>query len=269
MKRSVYLLPNLLTTFSLFLGFFSIVQALHHEFTTAGWAIIVASIFDSLDGRVARLTGSDSSFGVQYDSLSDLVSFGLAPAVLIYSWSLASFPRLGWVVCFLYLACGCLRLARYNVQAHTIERKYFQGLPIPMAAGAVVCTILFYQATYGLGFPLRDWWLASLMVMLAVLMVSTVRYRSFKQLRLSARGSFIALVGIIGFLTLIALEPERVLFTAVMTYLVSGPIEAVILYVWRTSSRDRRARRRAERVAHDVLREKIRILPNHVVGDEQ
>lgn len=266
MKRGVYLLPNLLTTFGLFLGFFAIIKALHHDFTTAAWAIFIAGIFDNLDGRIARMTGGDSKFGVQYDSLSDLVAFGLAPAVLIYSWSLASFPRLGWVVCFLYLACGCLRLARYNVQVNTVERNYFQGIPIPMAAGPIICTILFYQAEFGAVFPVRNWWLAGLMVLLAGLMISTIRYRSLKQLKLTARWSFFTLVGVVGFLTLVALEPERVLFGTALVYMASGPVEALIELVWGRSARAERAQRRAERRA----RAKLRILPRHgAMGDGQ
>ncbi len=270
MKRGIVLLPNLLTTFSLFLGFFAIVKALHHDFVTAAWAIFIAGIFDNLDGRLARMTGGDSKFGTQYDSLADLVSFGLAPAVLIYGWSLASFPRLGWVVCFLYLACGCLRLARFNVQVNTVERNYFQGLPIPMAAGPVILTILFYQAEYGPVFPLRNWWLAGMMVLLALLMVSTVRYRSLKQLRLSSRWSFVTLVAVVGFFTLVALQPERVLFVTSLVYLASGPIETGLRWALGKTARDQRAERRAERVARDVLRKKIRILPGHQsTGSEQ
>lgn len=265
MKRGIYLLPNLLTTFGLFLGFFAIVKALHHEFVTAAWAIIVAGVFDNLDGRVARITGGDSKFGLQYDSLSDLVAFGLAPAVLIYGWSLASFPRLGWVVCFLYLACGCLRLARYNVQVHTVERTFFQGLPIPMAAGPIVCSILFYHVTYGPVFPVRNWWLAGLMVALAGLMISTVRYRSLRQLRLTSRWSFFTLVSVVGFLTLIALEPERVMCGAAFLYMASGPVEGVLVRWWGAPARDRRATRRAE---HQRVRADLRLVSDdHAIGE--
>src|SRR5471030_2470512 len=141
-KMPVYILPNLLTTGNMFFGFYSMIQSLSGNFTMAAYAIIWAAVFDTLDGRVARLTRSTSKFGMEYDSLSDLVSFGVAPAILLYQWALKPFDRLGWLACFLFLACGALRLARFNVQVASIEKKYFQGLPIPMAAGIVATSVM-------------------------------------------------------------------------------------------------------------------------------
>src|SRR4051794_37003749 len=141
--KKIYLVPNFVTTANLFCGFYSIIATLNHEYLTASWAIIAAGIFDMLDGRIARLAKATSQFGVEYDSLSDLLSFGAAPAVLLYQWTLAPFDRLGWLAAFLFLACGALRLARFNVSTVVTPKNYFQGLPIPMAAGIVATFIIF------------------------------------------------------------------------------------------------------------------------------
>src|ERR1700677_259559 len=133
--RKVYLVPNIVTTGNMFCGFYSMIASMHGDFMPASWAIIAASIFDMLDGRIARLTKATSQFGLEYDSLSDLISFGVAPAVLLYQWALQPYDRLGWLASFLYLACGALRLARFNVNSSALPKNYFQGLPIPMAAG--------------------------------------------------------------------------------------------------------------------------------------
>src|SRR4051794_29092980 len=143
--KKIYLVPNFVTTANLFCGFYSIIATLNHEYLTAAWAIIAASIFDMLDGRIARLAKATSQFGVEYDSLSDLISFGVAPAILLYQWALQPFDRLGWLAAFLYVVCGALRLARFNVMTGVISKKYFQGLPIPMAAGMVATFIIFNQ----------------------------------------------------------------------------------------------------------------------------
>ncbi|MBI2343616.1 MAG: CDP-diacylglycerol--serine O-phosphatidyltransferase [Deltaproteobacteria bacterium] len=265
--RGIYLLPNLLTTFGLFLGILAIVKTLHHEFVMASWAIIVAGLCDNLDGRVARLTGSASEFGIEYDSLADLIVFGVAPAILIYSWSLASFPRLGWLVAFLYVACGALRLARYNVQVATVERTYFQGLPIPMAAGMIVCTVLFYDAIYGRVFPVRNWWLIGMTVVLALLMISTCRYRSMKQIRLGSRWSFFALVAVVGIVTLVALQPEVILFVLNAVYLVSGVVES-IMHRREQGGASRNDLSVDDEVLPEALQEKIRLLPSMGGGRE-
>lgn len=140
----IYILPNLMTTCNLFAGFFSIIQAIRGEFLLASYAIVVAAIFDQLDGRLARLTRSTSKFGAEYDSICDVVSFGVAPALLLFQWALEPFGRVGWVACFLFVACGALRLARFNVQVNVVEGNYFQGLPIPMAAGIVASSVLAF-----------------------------------------------------------------------------------------------------------------------------
>src|SRR6185437_325860 len=145
--RKIYLVPNFVTTANLFCGFYSIVASIQSDFTIAAWAIVAAGIFDLLDGRIARLAKATSEFGSEYDSMSDLVSFGLAPAILQYQWSLYPFGRLGWMVCFIFMMCGALRLARFNVNIEVVPKGHFQGLPIPMAAGILSTLVIFSYAT--------------------------------------------------------------------------------------------------------------------------
>lgn len=223
-KKGVYLLPNLCTTASLFCGFFAVVRALHDDFDLAAWSILLAGVFDLFDGQIARLTKAGSQFGIEYDSLADLASFGLAPAILMYIWALADFKRLGWIVAFLFFACGALRLARYNVQVDAEERRYFQGLPIPMAAYVLATTILFYEWTYEV-LPLGNPWILGLVFILALLMVSTVRYRNAKQWNLKNRLSFFALVGAALALAFIAWKPPLMMWVVSLLYVASGPAE--------------------------------------------
>jgi CDP-diacylglycerol--serine O-phosphatidyltransferase len=218
----IYVLPNLITTMNLFMGFFAIIQTIKGEYTFAAYAIVAAAIFDQLDGRVARLTHSMSKFGAEYDSLCDLVSFGLAPGILLYLWALNPFGRLGWLVSFLFAACGALRLARFNVQAELVEKAYFQGLPIPMAAGIVASAVLAYtdqqlnpQGSYGL---------LAMTVLLSFVMVSTFRYRSFKDIDLKRRLPFYYLVLGVILVALVAIRPEVMLFALFMTYAVLGAV---------------------------------------------
>ncbi len=220
--KTIYLLPNLCTTVSLFFGFLSIVKSLNGSFVTAAWMILVSGIFDMLDGRIARLTNTGSRFGVEYDSLTDLSAFGLAPGILMYTWQLRSFGKLGWLVAFLYFACGALRLARFNVQHGTVEFKYFQGLPIPVAAYSVATYIIFYHHYHFLGIPQTR--IVALLITLAaaMLMVSSVHYWSGKVLRLSRVDSFFVLLVIIVSLFFVGLHPETMLFFLVVGYVLSG-----------------------------------------------
>lgn len=218
----IYVLPNLITTGNLLCGFFAAVAAIKGEFLHAAYAIVAASFFDTLDGRLARLTRSTSKFGAEYDSLCDLVSFGMAPALLMYQWALQPFGRLGWVVCFLFCACGALRLARFNVQANVVEKNYFQGLPIPMAAGIVASSVLAFddlmlEANGNL-------WLLLMTILLAFVMVSTFRYRSFKDLDLKERLPFSYLVFGVGVLVIVALRPEVMLFVLFLSYATLGAV---------------------------------------------
>lgn len=228
-RRGIYLLPNLLTTASLFCGFFSIVQSINGEYGRAAWAILFAGIFDALDGRVARLTHTHSDFGVQYDSLSDLTSFGLAPAVLAYTWTLGVFGKYGWAAAFLFFACGALRLARYNIQKMDEERKHFQGLPIPPAAYAIASYVIFHIHWKGTDVTVNSLLMLLMAVGLGLLMVSTIPYQSFKHLNWRSRQSFLVLVGMAVALFIVASEPSVMIFLLTMVYVGSG----LISYLWR------------------------------------
>lgn len=215
--RKIYLVPNLITTANMFCGFYSVVSTIHHDFITASWAIVAAGIFDMLDGRIARLAKATSQFGVEYDSLSDLISFGIAPAILFYQWALEPFERLGWLAAFLYLTCGALRLARFNVNNTALPKNYFQGLPIPMAAGMVPTFIIFYQSV---SWPAsRENFVLGLTFTLAGLMVSTFRFPSFKDFNWRSRASFGYLMLGVMTMALIAIKPEITLFLALSTYI--------------------------------------------------
>lgn len=226
-KKGIYLLPNLCTTANLFCGFYSVVASLKGEFPTAAWAILLAGIFDFLDGRIARLTKANSEFGIEYDSLVDLASFGLAPGVLVYTWALQAFDKIGWLGGFLYFACGALRLARFNVQIDNVEKRYFQGLPIPMAAYVLATLVIFHDFIYGIP-PNRSWLVLAITVLLALLMVSTLRYYSFKQIDFRGRWSFFMLVIIVGVFFLIAMEPKVTMFFVALTYVATGIIEEIV-----------------------------------------
>lgn len=223
----IYVLPNLLTTLNMFFGFFAIIYAIYGEFLTSAGAIVVAAIFDLLDGRVARMTQSTSRFGAEYDSLSDLVSFGLAPGLLLFLWSLQPFGRLGWLACFFYVACGALRLARFNVQTATTGKSHFEGLPIPMAAGIVASSVLAFEdlemdAT-------RSWILLAMTFLLGFVMVSNFRYRSFKDIDLRQRLPFKFLVAGVFLLAVVAIRPETTLFLLFLSYALLG----AIFGIWR------------------------------------
>lgn len=222
MSMHIYVLPNLLTTANMFFGFLAIIQAIKGEYQFAAYAIVAAAVFDLLDGRVARLTHSTSQFGAEYDSLCDLVSFGVAPALLLYLWALHPFGRIGWVISFLFAACGALRLARFNVQKNIIEKAYFQGLPIPMAAGIVASSVLFYTDLQM--DPVGSWLLLAMTALLAFVMVSNFRYRSFKDIDLKQRLPFHYLVGAVLLLTIVVLRHEIMIFLVFLSYAVLGAI---------------------------------------------
>lgn len=222
----IYVLPNLITTMNLFMGFFAIIQAMEKQYLLAAYAIVAAAVFDQLDGRVARMTHSMSKFGAEYDSLCDLVSFGVAPGILLYLWALQPFGRLGWLVSFLFVACGALRLARFNVQATIVEKAYFQGLPIPMAAGIVASSVLAWSDQ---GWdPAGSYCLLAMTVLLSFVMVSTFRYRSFKDIDLKHRRPFPYLVLGVGLIAIIAVRPEVMLFVLFLSYATLGAAFGVL-----------------------------------------
>jgi CDP-diacylglycerol---serine O-phosphatidyltransferase len=221
--RGIYILPNLVTTASLFCGFFAVISSIGGNFYQAALSVLIAAVLDGLDGRIARLTRTTSAFGIQYDSLSDLIAFGLAPAVLVFLWALKPFNRFGWIAAFLFLVCGALRLARFNVQVGTVNQNYFVGLPIPAAASIVATTILFIYQIGGTG---STGYLVILIMiyLLSFLMVSNVPYPSFKGLKLAERRSFNFLVAVVLIFVLVALEPFLMLSVGILGYVLSGPV---------------------------------------------
>ncbi|WLD58886.1 CDP-diacylglycerol--serine O-phosphatidyltransferase [Salinispirillum sp. LH 10-3-1] len=222
-RRGVYLIPNLLTTTALFAGFYAIVAAIKGDFSNAAVAIFVAMIFDGLDGRVARMTHTQSDFGAQYDSMSDLVAFGVAPAVVAFLWSLDSLGNLGWAAAFVYVAGAALRLARFNTQISTTDKRFFVGLASPAAAAIVAGSVWAFSELNVEGTEL-----AFLMVILVsavgCLMVSNVRYWSFKEVGVKGRIPFTALLLIIMAFVVVALDPPVVLLLLAFAYAASGPI---------------------------------------------
>ncbi len=227
MIRGVYLLPNLFTMGNLFCGFFAIISAIKGDFGLAATAIIVANLFDILDGKVARIMHATSRFGMEFDSLADLVSFGVAPGLLIFLWSLSSFGRLGWLAAFLFVACGALRLARYNVQVETTEKGTFNGLPIPAAASMLATTVLICEHLGATGIE-SNVVLLLLCYGLAFLMVSNVKYPAFKESIFSGRAPFIALVMLAVTFIVVAAEPQISLFFIILIYTLSGPVKLLL-----------------------------------------
>ncbi|MFH1263397.1 MAG: CDP-diacylglycerol--serine O-phosphatidyltransferase [Pseudomonadota bacterium] len=240
LRKGVYILPNLITSTSLFLGFYAIIHAIQTSISGAlnyqpcALAIIASAAFDMMDGRVARKTNTATKFGVEYDSLADLVSFGVAPAVVMFLWTLNDLGRAGWLAAFLYMACGALRLARFNVQVTSVEKNFFQGLPIPMAAMMLSGALLIWEGKpvgeVSLFFPFDvQLYLLVFTYTLGALMVSSIPYRSFKSLSLTSRRPFYFLVfGVIG-LMIWAFRPWWFLFMLGCLYLLSGPVERYIL----------------------------------------
>ncbi|MFT5445840.1 MAG: CDP-diacylglycerol--serine O-phosphatidyltransferase [Gammaproteobacteria bacterium] len=225
--RGIYLLPNLFTTAALFAGFYAIVAAMNGRFEDASVAIFVAMVLDGADGRIARMTNTQSAFGAEYDSLSDVISFGLAPALVTYQWSLQGLGKLGWLVAFFYAAATALRLARFNTQLGTEDKRFFQGLPCP-AAAAVVAGLVWFATDYG--WSGEDLAAASVAVTLftGVLMVSNVRFYSFKELDLRGRVPFVALLAVLLVFVLISTDPPLVLFLVFLMYAVSGPLLTLV-----------------------------------------
>ncbi|GAB2525918.1 CDP-diacylglycerol--serine O-phosphatidyltransferase [Microbulbifer agarilyticus] len=219
--KGVYLLPNLITTGALFSGFYAIVAGMGGKFEAAAIAIFAAMILDGLDGRVARLTDTQSAFGVQYDSLSDMVSFGLAPALVVFSWGLAPLGKLGWAAAFLYAACAALRLARFNTQVDTVDKGVFIGLASPTAA-AIVASMVWagHETDVGTGLAI----VAALVTAAAgLLMVSNFHYTSFKKLDFKGRVPFVMMLAIILVFSLVTIDPPRVLLVIAIIYTFSGP----------------------------------------------
>lgn len=246
-RRGIYLLPNLFTTAGLFAGFYAIVAAMSNNFEAAAIAIFIAMVMDGIDGRVARLTNTQSEFGVQYDSLSDMVCFGLAPSLIVFEWALRSmieqgwiWSKLGWLSAFVYTAGAALRLARFNTQVGSADKHYFQGLPSPSAAAVLAGLVWFSEDNNLSG---EDMWMvgAVLAAAMGALMVSNVRYYSFKEIDFKNRVPFVALVLTVVVFVVVSSHPPSVLFFGFLLYVISGPV--MTLYKIRQRRRERRESR--------------------------
>jgi CDP-diacylglycerol---serine O-phosphatidyltransferase len=243
-RRGIYLLPNMVTTAGLFAGFYSIVAAMNERFEAAAIAIFIAMVMDGLDGRVARLTNTQSDFGVQYDSLSDMVCFGLAPALVMYEWSLrymvtVGWAKLGWLAAFIYAASAALRLARFNAQVATAEKSYFRGLPSPSAAG-VLAGLVWAATDLDLQGETLVYLAFVLTISMGLLMVSNIRYYSFKEFGFKNRVSFVAILLVVLVYAFASIDPPKVLFLAFLGYSIFG-----IIYTLAGIRNRRKARKRA------------------------
>jgi CDP-diacylglycerol--serine O-phosphatidyltransferase len=247
LRKGVYILPNLLTTGGLFCGFYSLIASLRGDFLIASIAIMAANVFDILDGRIARLTKTTSRFGIEYDSLCDLVAFGVAPGILIYRWGLEPWGTFGWLAASLYVTAGALRLARFNVMYDTGQKRHFLGLPIPAAAEVIASTVMLYYFFGAEGATYRHLIVLLMVYALAALMVSNVRYFSFKEIDLHHRQPFWVLIAGILILKLLIAEPQVCLFAAFFLYAASGPAR----WVWISARRviRRGAKRRLDSAA--------------------
>ncbi len=193
-RRGIYLLPNLLTLGALFAGFYAVIAGMSGNFNEAGWALLIAAVFDGLDGRIARLTNTQSAFGAEFDSLSDMVSFGMAPALIVFSWALAPLGNIGWAASFVYMSCAALRLARFNIQLGTVDKRFFLGLQSPMAAG-LLTSFPWLATRYGIEVTTSiSYFIAGLAVFAGLLMISNYHYFSFKELNFKGRVPYVVFV---------------------------------------------------------------------------
>lgn len=227
-RRGIYLLPNLFTTGALFSGFYAITSAMGGRFETAVIAIFVAMILDGMDGRVARLTNTQSEFGAQYDSLSDMVSFGAAPALVMYLWAFSSLGKLGLFAAFVHAAGGALRLARFNTQLATADKNYFQGLPSP-AAAAILAGFIWICLEYKYDIELFKYFALVLTVSTGLLMVSNFRYWSFKKIDLKGKVPFIVAIAVMLSIAFVMAQPQTMLFLLFLGYAISGPVITLVM----------------------------------------
>ena len=227
-RRGIYLLPNLFTTAGLFAGFYAIVSAMNGRFEAAAVAIFVAMVMDGLDGRVARLTNTQSDFGMEYDSLADMISFGLAPALVMYIWSLSVMGKLGWLAAFIYTACAALRLARFNTRINVVDKRFFQGLASP-AAAALMVGMVWVGSDYGITGAEVSKWAVAVTILAGGLMVSNIRFYSFKDMDFKGKVPFFVMLIVVLVFVFITLDPPRVLFSMAMIYAISGPVITLVM----------------------------------------
>lgn len=233
----IYLLPNLFTTASLFSAFYAIIAAFKGQYETAIIAIFIGMLADMLDGRIARLTNTQSDFGAQYDSMSDMVTFGVAPAILLYSWNLHHLGKFGWLVAFIFTAAVAIRLARFNTQLAVADKRYFQGLPCPSGA-AVVCSFIWYCHKQHFNHWMIVWFTALIAVLVAMLMVSSIRYYSFKEIDFKGKVPFLYLLLMVTAFVAIASNPSLVLLLVFGTYALSGSLSH--FWLMRQRSREKK-----------------------------
>ena len=239
-RRGIFLLPNLCTTGALFAGFYAVIAGMRGGFEAAAIAVFAAMLFDGLDGRVARLTNSTSKFGREYDSLSDMVSFGVAPALVVYSWGLVELGKLGWSVAFIYVACAALRLARFNTQSKVKDNAWFTGLPSPPAAAVIAAMVWVCNDTGWVGSELPVYiavMAAVLTALIGFLMIARLPYYSFKSFVTPARVPFAAIILVVLVFGLVTLDPPRVLLVVALLYAVSGPLLLLRRYIGSARSR--------------------------------
>lgn len=225
-RKGIYLLPNLFTTAGLFSGFYAVIASMNGLFELASIAVFVAMLCDGLDGRVARMTNTQSDFGAEYDSMSDMVSFGVAPALLAYNWGLAELGKIGWLAAFIYCAGAALRLARFNTQVGVEDKKFFQGLASP-AAAAVIAGSIWLGSENSLQGEDISWLVAVMTIILGLLMVSNFRYHSFKDFDWREKVNFLTILLVVGVFVLISIEPAFILCAIFYLYALSGPVVTV------------------------------------------
>lgn len=226
LRKGIHIIPSLFTTGNVFCGFYSFIAALNNQYYIAAWAIVLAIVFDFLDGRIARMTKTTSAFGKQYDSLADIISFGMAPAFLAYSWVLKPFGRVGWMAAFLFLLCGALRLARFNVTKPDIQGQYFIGLPTPAAAAVIASIIIPFEDLFGT--RAHPGIMVAVVYILAFFMVSNIKYPAFKKFEFRKRVSFTRFLLVILVIYALATIPKIALFIISFTYLAMGPIKLML-----------------------------------------
>jgi CDP-diacylglycerol--serine O-phosphatidyltransferase len=219
------------------MGFYSIIASIQEKFFLAAIAILVSLVFDGLDGRVARMTNTTSRFGAEYDSLADLIAFGVAPSLMAYIWAMSFYGKLGWMAGFLFVACGALRLARYNIQIGLIESKVFNGLPIPAAASVLAATVLFFN-DMGVEGTFHNPFMMIFVAILSLLMVSNIKYYSGKDMKLFTRMPFMTFLVIVGILLIIIYRPEVMIFIIFMCYAISGPLWWVFKFIQKMRQND-------------------------------
>ena len=225
-RKGIHIIPSLFTTGNVFCGFYSFIAALNENYNLAAWAIILAIIFDVLDGRIARMTKTTSAFGMQYDSLADVISFGMAPAFLCYSWILKPFDRVGWMAAFLFLLCAALRLARFNATKPDIQGQHFIGLPTPAAAAVIASIIIAFEGLFGT--QVHPGFIVAVVYSLAFLMVSNIKYPALKKFEFRKRVSFARFLLVILALYIMATIPKIAIFLISFSYIICGPINILI-----------------------------------------